>query len=70
MTDRKPSIIEQARSEGYREGVSTISQVAYDEAHEAGRRAGYLEVTLGRGWYWFAGLVSGAGAMQIWSVFQ
>ena len=70
MTDRKLSIIEQARSDGYREGVSTISQVAYDAAREEGRRAGYLEVTLGRGWYWFAGLVSGAVAMHIWSVFS
>lgn len=68
MTDRKQSILEQARSEGYRDGVSTISQVAYDEAREEGRRAGYREVTLGRGWYWFAGLVSGAGVMQIWWV--
>ena len=41
MRDTTLGILAAARAEGYREGVSTMSQVAHDEAYGTGREDAY-----------------------------
>ncbi|WP_107968125.1 hypothetical protein [Mycobacterium tuberculosis] len=42
------SILTAERMAGYREGVSTVNQVAVDQAHEEGRRQGWSEAEADR----------------------
>lgn len=48
------SILAAERMAGYREGLTTISQVAVDEAHEEGRIRGFHEAKSEN--YWWNGV--------------
>lgn len=66
MTKSVTPILEQARTEGYKEGWSQAGQCAYDEAYYQGQQSSWAIAPSRSRWFMF-GLVCGAAcSMMVW----